>query len=322
MIMSVKTLVTGGAGFIGSSLVRGLLELGHSIRVLDNLKTGKRENLAEVLDHIELIEADIRDREACARACAGIEAVLHQAAIGSVPLSIADPVTTHDVNVTGTLNLLLAARDAGARRFVFASSSSVYGDAPEEVKVETLPARPLSPYAVSKLAGEAYAIAFAGVYGLETVSLRYFNVFGPRQDPNSMYAAVIPRFATRLLEGQRPRIFGDGEQTRDFTFVTNVVQANLQALTCAPAACGKAYNIACGQATSLNELFRLLRDAAGEEARGIEPTYEPPQKGDVRHSLASIAAARAHLGYEPAVELAEGLARTVEWYRKSLASQR
>jgi nucleoside-diphosphate-sugar epimerase len=259
----LKVLVTGGAGFIGSNLVRSLLARGDSVRVLDSFATGKRANLEEIDGDVELVEADIRSPQVCAAACAGVEAVFHQAAIGSVPLSIKDPLLTHQVNVDGTLNMLIAARDQGARRFVFASSSSVYGDAPERVKVETLAARPQSPYASSKLAGEAYTIVFAKAYGLEAIALRYFNIFGPRQDPESMYAAVVPRFATRLLAGKAPEVFGDGEQTRDFTFVENVVRANLLALEAPVEACATAYNIACGQATSINDLFRLMRERVG-----------------------------------------------------------
>lgn len=312
----MKVLVTGGAGFIGSHLVRALLHRGDAVRVLDNLSSGKAENLSDVASDLELVQADVRDREVCARASEGVEAVFHLAAIGSVPLSIRDPETTHEVNVTGTLNLLIASRDAGVRRFAFASSSAVYGNAPQEVKTEDLPTRPISPYGVSKLAAEAYTVAFKAVYSLETVALRYFNVFGPRQDPNSMYAAVIPRFATSLVRGVPPRIFGDGEQTRDFTYVENVVRANLLSLECPPEACGRAYNIACGKSTSINELFRLLREFSGSETAKLKPVYEPPQPGDVKHSLASIDLACQALGYVPTMEGAEGLRRTLEWYRQ------
>ena len=311
----MKVLVTGGAGFIGSGLVRGLLARGDEVRVLDNFSAGKRENLEGVAGRLEVIEGDIRDRATCKSACRGVEAVLHQAAVGSVPLSIEDPLGTNDVNVTGTLNMLLAAREAGARRFVFASSSSVYGNSPDRVKDEAQLPRPESPYAISKLAGEAYTVVFHKVYSLETVPLRYFNIFGPRQDPESMYAAVIPRFATALLEGRPPRVFGDGGQTRDFTFVDNVVRANILGLTCPSAACGRPYNVACGVSTSLLELFRLLREQVGGVAARIEPVHEPPQKGDVRDSLASIRAAREGLGYTVDVDVAEGLRRTVDWYR-------
>ncbi len=315
----MKVLITGGAGFIGSNLARGLLARGDAVRVLDNFAAGKRCNLEDLEGDLELLEGDIRNRDTCAAASKGVEAIFHQAAIGSVPLSIEDPVSTHQVNVDGTLNMLLAARDRGVRRFIFASSSSVYGDAPEKVKVETLPAQPQSPYAVSKLAGEAYAIVFAKVYGLESIALRYFNIFGPRQDPESMYAAVIPRFATLLLEGKPPAIFGDGEQTRDFTHVENVVRANLLTLEAPPSACGAAYNIACGCAISLNDLFRRMREQAGGQAARIQPLHEPPKLGDVRSSLASIDAARKFLGYVPTVGVSEGIRLTMDWYRAQVA---
>lgn len=310
----MKVLVTGGGGFIGSNLVRSLLARGDTVRVLDNFATSKRRNLDEVRDDIELIEADIRDPAVCRSACQGMEGVLHQAAVGSVPLSIEDPLTTHQVNVDGTVNMLLAARDQGVRRLLFASSSSVYGDAPESVKIETLPARTQSPYAVSKLAGEAYTLVFSRVYALETIALRYFNIFGPRQSPDSMYAAVIPKFASCLIEGKAPTIYGDGGQTRDFTFVENVVQANLRGLDAPAGACGKAYNIACGATTSLNDLYRMMQARIGGNAAQIRPEYAAARKGDVRDSLASIALAREALGYVPAVDVQEGIRRTVDWY--------
>lgn len=315
----MKVLVTGGAGFIGSTLARSLLVRGDSVRVLDNFSSGKPENLEDLKDDVELLELDIQDMPSCLQACEGMEAVLHQAALGSVPRSIQDPFLTHQVNVNGTLNMLLAARDRGVRRFVFASSSSVYGNTQEKVKVETLPLRPLSPYAVSKLAGEAYTVVFSKVYGLETVALRYFNVFGPRQDPESMYAAVVPRFAASILAGRSPRIFGDGHQTRDFTFVENVVRANLQSLECPSEACGMAYNIACGRSTSVNDLFRLLRERAGEDFVKIKPTHEPPQAGDVHDSLASIDAAAEMLGYVPSIGVEEGIGLTLDWYRSRIS---
>ena len=313
--IKLKALVTGGGGFIGSNLVRGLLARGDSVRVLDSFFSGKRRNLEEIEGDFELIEGDIRDLPTCRAAVKGVEAVFHQAAVGSVPLSIEDPVLNHQVNIDGTLNMLLAARDAGARRFMFASSSSVYGDAPEPIKVETLAARPQSPYAVSKLAAEAYTIVFSKVYGLETVALRYFNIFGPRQDPESMYAAVIPRFATKLIEGTAPTIFGDGGQTRDFTYVENVVRANLLALEAPVSACGRAYNVACGHATSLNELFHLLRGQIGGAAATLKPSFTQGQKGDVRDSLASIELAQKSLGYVPTIDVAEGIRLTIDWYK-------
>jgi nucleoside-diphosphate-sugar epimerase len=250
-----------------------------------------------------------------------VEGILHEAAIGSVPLSIKDPGKTHQVNLDGTIHLLIAARDLGIQRFVFASSSSVYGDRPEPVKKEDLPLAPCSPYAVSKLAAEAYSLVFSHVYGVQAVALRYFNVYGPRQDPNSMYAAVVPRFTTSLIRGEAPTIFGDGGQTRDFTYVEDVVRANLLALECPPEACGKAYNIACGQATSVNELFRRLREEVGGNALKLKPQHQPAQKGDVRDSLASIEAAENGLGFVPAVGIEKGLRLTVEWYRSRQAGR-
>ncbi len=319
----MKVLVTGGVGFIGSNLVRRLVERGDQVRVLDNLATGRRENLEDVWPDIEFIDADIRELASCSAACAGVDAVLHQAAVGSVPRSLEDPATSHDVNVNGTTNMLLAARDHDVGRFVFASSSAVYGDAPEEVKTENLSPRPLSPYAASKLAAEAYTVAFKHSYGMKTVALRYFNVFGPYQDPNSMYAAVFPLFASALLSGESPTIHGDGQQSRDFTFVENVVQANLLALECPDDACGKYYNIACGRSFTVSELFSTMRQRIGGAALQIEPVYAPFRKGDVRCSLASIEEARRGLGYNPEIEFDEGVAATIDWYgaRRRKASQ-
>jgi nucleoside-diphosphate-sugar epimerase len=311
----VKLLVTGGAGFIGSHLVRTLLQRGDSVRVLDNFATAKRENLAEVQGDLEIIDGDVRETQLCRDACQGVEGAFHLAAIASVPLSIENPIETHEVNVTGTLNLLLAARERGVRRVVFASSSAVYGDAPEKVKSESLPPRPASPYAVSKLAAEAYTVVFHHIYGLETVALRYFNIFGPRQDPQSMYAAVVPRFTASLLAGKPPPIYGDGGQTRDFTYVENVVRANLLALECAPEACGRAYNIGCGEATSVNELFRMIRERVGGNAATVKAVHEAAKPGDVRDSMASIDLARDTLGYVPTMGVEEGIRHTVDWYR-------
>jgi len=304
-------LVTGGAGFIGSNLVASLVHRGAQVRVLDNFSTGRRENLADLAGDFEMVEADIRDLEAIRPAFEGVEFVLHQAAVPSVPRSVADPLTSHATNATGTVNVLLAAHDAGVRRVIVASSSSVYGDNPRLPKSEDMVPMSLSPYAASKVATEAYARTFWHVYGLETVCLRYFNVFGPRQDPASQYAAVIPKFITALLAGERPTIFGDGEQTRDFTYVGNAVQANLLA-TQAQGAAGGVFNIACGQRTSLNDLVRMLNELLGTD---IEPIYEPARAGDVKHSLADITAARSVLGYKPEVDFREGLRQTVEWYR-------
>lgn len=306
-------LVTGGAGFIGSNLVASLVHRGAQVRVLDNFSTGRRENLADLAGDFEMVEADIRDLEAIRPAFEGVEFVLHQAAVPSVPRSVADPLTSHATNATGTVNVLLAAHDAGVRRVIVASSSSVYGDNPRLPKSEDMVPMSLSPYAASKVATEAYARTFWHVYGLETVCLRYFNVFGPRQDPASQYAAVIPKFITALLAGERPTIFGDGEQTRDFTYVGNAVQANLLA-TQAQGAAGGVFNIACGQRTSLNDLVRMLNELLGTD---IEPIYEPARAGDVKHSLADVSAARSVLGYKPEVAFADGLRITMEAYQRA-----
>ena len=314
----MKLLVTGGAGFIGSNLVRSLLDRGDSVRVLDNFSTGKQENLEGLEGDLVILEGDIKDPATCEAACEGIEAVFHQAALGSVPRSIEEPRTTHQVNLDGTLNMLLAARKQKVRRFVYASSSSAYGNTPEKVKVETMPASPLSPYAVSKLGGEQYTLVFSQVYGLDGVALRYFNVFGPRQDPESMYAAVVPRFASDLLQGQAPTIFGDGEQVRDFTYIENVVRANLLAVECPGKACGKVYNVACGAATSVNRLFRIMREHVGGSAGKVKPKYAPERKGDVRNSQASIKSAQDELGYVPTVDVEEGIRLTLQWYRERL----
>ena len=305
--MTDRVLVTGGAGFIGSHLVRRFLGQGADVRVFDNFSTGKRENLADVAADVEIVEADLRDLDAVRRAVAGCRYVLHQGALGSVPRSVADPLESFDVNATGTLNVLVAARDAGAERVTFASSSSVYGDEVEMPKRETATPKPLSPYALSKLAAEQACGIFTRLYGLETVALRYFNVFGPRQDPESQYAAVIPRFVTAMLAGQRPVIYGDGTQSRDFTYVENVVQANVLALT-GPAG---VYNASCGGRTSLLQLVAEINRLLGV---AIDPDFESERPGDVKHSQASIDLARERLGYEPVVAFVEGLERTVEWY--------
>lgn len=304
-------LVTGGAGFIGSNIVRELLARGERVRVLDSFATGRRENLADLLDRLDLREADIRDLVAIRPAFGGVDYVLHQAAIPSVPRSVKDPVTTTEANVNGTLHVLMAAQEAGVKRVVMASSSSVYGANPELPKRESMRLLPISPYAASKLANEGYAAAFTHVYGLETVCLRYFNVFGPRQDPTSQYAAVIPLFISALLRGERPTIFGDGEQSRDFTHVANVVEANLRAAT-ASGGSGGAYNIACGERATLNELVRYLNEILGT---GIEPIYLQERAGDVKHSLADISAAKEAFGYVPVVGFREGLERVAGWYK-------
>lgn len=303
-------LVTGGGGFVGSNIVQALLERGERVRVLDNFATGRQQNLADLANEIELIEGDIRDPQVTARAVAGVDYVLHQAALGSVPRSVQDPITSNEVNVNGTLNMLWAAKQAGVKRFVTASSSSVYGNTPQLPKEEAMSPNPISPYAVSKLACERYTMSFHAVYGLPTVALRYFNVFGPKQDPLSQYAAVIPRFITAVKKGEAPVVYGDGEQSRDFTFIENVVQANLLACT-APAAPGQFMNIACGDRYSLNTLLQLLAEIIGKDVR---PIYQAERSGDVKHSLASIERAKKVLGFSPAVNFRDGLKRTVAWF--------
>ena len=306
-------LVSGGAGFIGSHLVEKLVSEGARVRVLDDFSTGRRENLEPLLDRIELIEGSLTHAADCARAVEGVTYVLHQAALPSVPRSIADPLLTHEVDATGTLRLLHEARQAGVRRFVYAGSSSAYGDTPTLPKREEMTPQPRSPYAVAKLAGEHYTRVFYYVYGLETVVLRYFNVFGPRQDPASQYSAVIAVFTDRALEGRPPIINGDGEQTRDFTYVENVVQANLRACH-APAegVAGEVFNVGCGERTSVNELWRIIREVIGAD---VDAQHASPRPGDVRDSLASLDRIRERLGYEVEVPLEEGLRRTVEWFR-------
>ncbi|HET9495711.1 MAG TPA: SDR family oxidoreductase [Chloroflexia bacterium] len=310
-------LVSGAAGFIGSNIVEELMARGETVRALDDFSTGRRANLAPFLDRIQLLEGSIIDEALVARAVQGVDYVLHQAALPSVPRSVTDPLASHEANATGTLKLLIAARDAGVKRVVYASSSSVYGDSPELPKHESMPTRPRSPYAVNKLAGEEYCKVFAAVYGLPTVALRYFNVFGPRQDPTSQYAAVIPAFITAALEGRRPVVHGDGTQTRDFTFVQNVVAANLLACETNDAV-GEAVNIACGERVSLLDLLSEVGRITGRE---IEPQFDPPRPGDVKHSLADISKAERLLGYRPAVSFAEGLERTVEYFRSGEAGQ-
>jgi UDP-glucose 4-epimerase len=306
----VKVLVTGGGGFIGSHVVDRLLSDGHDVRVLDNFATGRRENLLHVLDDIEVVEGDIQSYERVSNAVRGCGAVLHEAALPSVPRSVQDPLTSNATNVTGTLNVLLAARDAGVGRIVYASSSSIYGANPELPKHEGLLPQPISPYAVAKLAGEGFCRSFHEVWGLETVALRYFNVFGPRQDPLSQYAAVVPRFITALMDGRPPSVFGDGEQTRDFTYVGNAVEGTVLAMS-AEGAAGKVFNVAAGSRTSLNELLRTLERLSG---RGVEPSYEDARPGEVRHSQADVSAAERGLGFRPRFSVEEGLEETLGWY--------
>jgi nucleoside-diphosphate-sugar epimerase len=312
-------LVTGAAGFIGSALVRALLGRGDQVRGLDNFETGRRENLQEVSSRIDLREVDLLDAEAVRSACQGVDYVLHQAAIPSVPKSIIDPARSNRVNVEGTVNVLIAARDAGVKRVVYAASSSAYGDTPTLPKREDMPSVPLSPYAVAKLAGEMYMKVFYGVYGLPTVSLRYFNIFGPRQDPTSQYSAVLAKFITLMLRGEQPTIYGDGEQSRDFNYIDNAVAANLLAAT-APEAdvAGRTFNIATGHRFNLNETVELLKPLTGYTG---DVEYAPERTGDIKHSLADISRAQEKLKYQPTVDFKEGLRRTVEWYRASEAAK-
>lgn len=312
--MADTWLVTGGAGFIGSNLARALLEDGRTVRVLDDFSTGFRENLDDIKDDIDLVEGDIRNADTCRRACEGIEIVFHEAAIPSVPRSMEDPQTTFDANTVGTHNMLMAARDRRVRRFVFAASSSAYGEAEELPKRETMPVLPVSPYAAAKAAGELYVSTFCRSFGLETVSLRYFNVFGPRQDPTNQYAGVIAAFASRMLRGRQPIIFGDGTQSRDFTYIDNVLAANLLAAK-AGEVHGEIVNIGCGEAADLNQMVTVFNEILGTD---LDAVHEPPRPGDVKHSLADITAARDLLGYEPQVGFADGLRQTIAWYRWAL----
>lgn len=302
--------MTGGAGFIGSHLVRFFLDRGERVRVLDNFSTGKRENLSEVEGKIELVEGSLSSERDVEAAVEGVDFILHQAAIPSVPRSVEFPLESHESNATGTLRLLKRAAEAGVGRLVYASSSSVYGANPTLPKVESMPTEPMSPYAVSKLSAEQYALVFHRLYGLETVCLRYFNIFGPRQDPNSPYSGVVSRFIDAIATGTPPTIHGDGEQTRDFTYVENVARANYAA-TVRPEAAGSIYNIGCATRVSVNELWRVMAELSGSN---LEPRYAPSRSGDVPHSLADIGRARKDLGYEPAIDLREGLRRTLSYY--------
>ena len=306
-------LITGIGGFIGSSLARALLARGEQVRGVDNFSTGKHENLAEIVERIDFREADIADLDAMHRACSGVDFVLHQAAIPSVPKSVLDPLGSNRANIDGTVNVLVAARDAKVKRLVFAASSSAYGDTPTLPKHEGMKPDPISPYAVAKLASEHYLISFYRCYGLETVALRYFNIFGPRQDPSSPYSGVLAKFITVMLRGEQPSIFGDGEQSRDFTYIDNAVEANLLACR-APSekAAGQIFNVATGRRVTLNETFKLLQPLTGYQGA---PKYGPERGGDIKHSLAEISKAEAGLGYRPKVDFEEGLRRTVEWYR-------
>ena len=306
-------LVTGGAGFIGSNITERLAKSGKSVRVFDNFLTGKRENLSSLAGKAEIIEGDLRNIDQLSRAMAGVRYVLHLGALPSVPRSVEQPLPAHDINLTGTLNVLIAARDAKVKRVVFSSSSSVYGDTPTLPKREDMMPAPLSPYAVHKLAGEHYCRIFYQLYGLETVALRYFNVFGPRQDPQSQYAAVIPRFITAILAGKKPVIYGDGWQTRDFSHVENIIDANLAACQAGKGALGEAFNIACGGRISLMVLVDTINQIIGSE---IKPKHEPARPGDVLHSQAAITKAGKLLSWKPRVDFREGIERAIGWYRQ------
>jgi nucleoside-diphosphate-sugar epimerase len=309
-------LVTGGAGFIGSHLAETLLKQGHQVRVLDNFSTGKKENLLFEEPHpsLEVINGDVRDLRDCEKAVAGVEYVFHQAALASVQRSVEDPLTTQAVNVGGTLHILMASREAGVKRVVYASSSAIYGDTPMLPKHEEMPPSPLSPYALQKYIGEQYCRLFSQLYGLDTLSLRYFNVFGPRQDPASIYSAVIPRFIEALVEDRSPIVYGDGEQSRDFSYVENVVEANVLAMAVSHGH-GEVMNIACGQRTSLNQLLEILQRILGSKVR---PVYQDPRPGDVKHSLADIGKAIAFLHYHPRVGIETGLEKTAGYFEKQL----
>ena len=323
---TMKILVTGGAGFIGSNLTEYLLEQGHEVRVLDNFATGHIENLLPLFDRFgsqfELQVGDIRNLDNCRKAVDGMDYVLHEAALGSVPRSVADPITTNEVNIGGFLNMLVAARDAQVKRFVFAASSSTYGDSAQLPKVEEVIGKPLSPYAITKYVDELYADVFARTYGIEYIGLRYFNVFGRRQDPNGAYAAVIPLFVKKLMRHEAPNINGDGEYSRDFTYIDNVIQMNMRALTTTNSeAVNQIYNTAYGERTTLNQLLDYLREIPGEldeKIRDIEPTHGPNRVGDIPHSLASIDKARRLLGYDPQFSMREGLREAVKWYWENL----
>jgi nucleoside-diphosphate-sugar epimerase len=313
----MRYLVTGGAGFIGSNTVEELVRRGHSVVVLDDLSAGKEENLAEVRSKITFMKGSITDIEAVQKAMHQAEFVIHLAARTSVPRSVKDPVETNKVNVDGTLNILVAARDNKVKRVVFAASSAAYGETPTLPKTESMQPQPISPYGVTKYVGELYAYAFGRCYGLENVSLRYFNIFGPRQDPNSPYSGVLSKFCAAFLEETQPLVYGDGEHTRDFTYVDNAVQANLLACE-APSASGRVFNVGTGSRVSLNQTLQLLQRISGKQ---LEAKYEPPRDGDIRDSQADIQSAREFLGYEPAVMFEEGLERTFEWYRAQFAKE-
>jgi UDP-glucose 4-epimerase len=313
-----KYLVTGAAGFIGSSLVRALLDRGDEVRGIDNLSTGRRENLHDLIKRIDFRQVDILDLDAMHEACTDVDYVFHEAAIPSVPKSVLDPLGSNHANVDGTVNVLVAARDAKVKRVVYAASSSAYGDTPTLPKHEAMTPNPISPYAVAKLASEYYMISFFRCYGLETVCLRYFNIFGPRQDPSSPYSGVLAKFSLQMLKGEQPTVFGDGEQSRDFNYIDNAVSANLLAAAAPAAECaGRVFNVATGRRATLNETFELLKPLTGFQGN---LNYGPERSGDIKHSLADITLAQKHLGYKPLVTFEEGLRRTVEWYRSEASA--
>ena len=313
-----NVLVTGGAGFIGSHLTTELAERGHSVRVLDDFSTGRRDNLAHLEDRFDLIEGDIRDPAKCREACAGIEFIFHQAAIPSVPKSVDDPQASHDANINGTFNILCAAVEGKVRRFIYAASSSAYGDTAESPKHERIRPEPLSPYAVQKLTGEQYARAFFQCFGLETISMRYFNVFGARQAPGSEYAAAIPAFVSAILRGEPPIVYGDGEQTRDFTYIDNVVHANILAME-ADRTCAEVVNVACGRAISVNQVITAINRLLGTQ---VAPRHAPPRRGDVLHSCADVSLAKELLGYRPLVSFEDGLSLAIDYYRELVNAKR
>jgi len=312
MPLSGIALVTGGAGFIGSHIAAALVDQGATVRIIDDLSTGYRRNIEQLASQVDFIKANVRDDRALRRAFADVELVFHEAAIPSVPRSVENPVESHEATANGTFAVLLAARDQKVRRVIYAASSSAYGDQPELRKHEEMRPAPLSPYAAAKLMGEYYCQVFTHVYGLETVSLRYFNVFGPRQDPTSQYSGVISRFMDALVSGKQPVIYGDGEQSRDFTYISNVVEANFRAVE-SSAAVGKVINVANGESVTLNQLLDTMKSIVGKG--DVAPRYEPPRRGDVRHSLADLTRARELLGYEPKVSLEDGLRRTFDWWK-------
>ena len=310
-----NSLITGGAGFIGSNMTRFLLEKGESVRILDNFETGRNENIEPIRGDIDLLEGDVRDKESVKKAVSGVDAVYHLAALGSVPRSLKDPITTHDVNVNGTFNVLLAARDANVKRLVLASSSSIYGENAVLPQHEELPLAPISPYGGSKAIGEILLKSFYEAYGLESLSLRYYNVFGPRQDPASQYAAAIPLFVSALMRDTPPTIFDDGEQSRGFTYIDNVMNANYLAATCGKAT-GEAINISTSDAVTVNTVVNTIKELLGKNH--IEPIYTDPRPGDIKHSLADISKAKNLIGFEPSISFDQGIRRAIDWYRENL----